>query len=71
MLGAGGEERLLALDLARAGWGLAYAEDVVAHHHPSPWRQPELRRRRMVRNDLWTAWARCRPRSSAICVSCP
>jgi GT2 family glycosyltransferase len=30
-----GEEERLALDLAAAGWGLAYVEDVVAHHHPS------------------------------------
>jgi GT2 family glycosyltransferase len=30
-----GEEERLALDLASAGWGLAYVEQVVAHHHPS------------------------------------
>ena len=29
-----GEEERLALDLAAAGWGLAYCDDVVAHHHP-------------------------------------
>lgn len=32
----GGEESLLAQDLAAAGWGLAYVEDVVATHHPQP-----------------------------------
>jgi GT2 family glycosyltransferase len=30
-----GEEERLALDLAAAGWGLAYVDDVVVHHHPS------------------------------------
>jgi GT2 family glycosyltransferase len=29
-----GEEERLALDLAAGGWGLAYCDDVVAHHHP-------------------------------------
>src|SRR4051794_32357037 len=33
--GVGGEEELLAMDLAAAGWGLAYCKDVVAHHHPT------------------------------------
>jgi GT2 family glycosyltransferase len=32
--GIGGEENQLALNLAAAGWWLAYAPDVVAHHHP-------------------------------------
>jgi GT2 family glycosyltransferase len=31
-----GEEERLALDLATAGWGLAYVDRVVAHHHPQP-----------------------------------
>ncbi|MCQ0011791.1 glycosyltransferase family 2 protein [Actinomadura madurae] len=31
----GGEEELLALDLAAAGWGLAYVPELVVHHHPS------------------------------------
>lgn len=56
--GIGGEEDLLAIDLARAGWGLAYVEEVAAHHHPSPSRDPVARHRRVVRNDLWTAWLR-------------
>jgi GT2 family glycosyltransferase len=30
----GGEEHLLALDLAAAGWGLSYVEEIVAHHEP-------------------------------------
>jgi GT2 family glycosyltransferase len=31
-----GEEERLALDLAVAGWGLAYVAEIVAHHHPQP-----------------------------------
>jgi GT2 family glycosyltransferase len=54
----GGEEGLLAIDLARAGWGLAYCEDIVAHHYPDACGERPSRRARMVRNDLWTAWLR-------------
>jgi hypothetical protein len=61
----GGEERLLALDLLRDGWRLRYMPSIVAHHHPSPARDPGARRRRQVRNDLWSAWLR-RPLSSAL-----
>ena len=56
--GIGGEEELLALDLAAAGWGLCYAADVVAHHHPSASRDPAARRRRQLRNALWSTWLR-------------
>lgn len=53
----GGEEEPLALSLAAAGWELAYLEDAVVHHVPSPdGRSSEARDRRVVRNDLWTAW---------------
>ena len=57
-LGVGGEEELLAIDLAARGWGLAYVDEVVAHHHPSPSRDPAGRRRVLVRNALWSAWLR-------------
>jgi GT2 family glycosyltransferase len=57
-LGVGGEEELLAVDLAAHGWGLAYVDKVVAHHHPSPSRDPSGRRRVQVRNALWSAWLR-------------
>jgi GT2 family glycosyltransferase len=57
-LGVGGEEELLAVDLAARGWGLAYVEEVVAHHHPSPSRDPSGRRRIQIRNALWSAWLR-------------
>jgi GT2 family glycosyltransferase len=57
-LGVGGEEELLSVDLAARGWGLAYVDEVVAHHHPSPSRDPSGRRRIQVRNALWSAWLR-------------
>jgi GT2 family glycosyltransferase len=63
-LGVGGEEELLAVDLAALGWGLAYVEEVVAYHHPSPSRDPSGRCRVQVRNALWSAWLR-RPLSGA------
>jgi N-acetylglucosaminyl-diphospho-decaprenol L-rhamnosyltransferase len=64
-LGVGGEEQLLAIDLARAGWGLAYVDTLVAHHHPAALRNPRARERRMLRNDLWTAWLRRPPAAAA------
>ena len=39
-----GEEERLALDLATAGWGLAYVDSVTVHHHPSPRRHSPGRR---------------------------
>jgi N-acetylglucosaminyl-diphospho-decaprenol L-rhamnosyltransferase len=57
-LGVGGEEELLAVDLAARGWGLAYVDEVVAYHHPSPSRDPSGRRRVQLRNALWSAWLR-------------
>jgi GT2 family glycosyltransferase len=57
-LGVGGEEELLSVDLAARGWGLAYVDEVVAYHHPSPSRDPSGRRRVQVRNALWSAWLR-------------
>ncbi|TYP90684.1 glycosyltransferase family 2 protein [Blastococcus xanthinilyticus] len=39
-----GEEERLALDLAAAGWGLAYVDAVTIHHHPSPRRDAPGRR---------------------------
>jgi GT2 family glycosyltransferase len=39
-----GEEERLALDLAAAGWGLAYVDEVTVHHHPSPRRSDPVRR---------------------------
>lgn len=62
--GVGGEEQVLALDLLRKGWRLAYVDEIVAHHLPSPVRDPEKRKRLEVRNALWSAWLR-RPAASA------
>jgi GT2 family glycosyltransferase len=61
----GGEEALLAMDLAASGYELVYADDVVAHHHP-PARGPKPGRRRVAtRNHLWSAWMR-RPLPGAV-----
>ena len=58
--GIGGEERLLAGDLAAAGWLVRYDERLVVRHWPPP-AGPERRAGRLahvVRNDLWSAWLR-------------
>ncbi len=54
-----GEERLLAYDLAAAGWGRRYLPEAVAVHEPSA-RRPEPRGRHCAerRNLLLTAWLR-------------
>lgn len=49
----GGEEELLAADLATAGWELCFVEDMVVHHQASTARATDLRRRHGVRNTLW------------------
>jgi GT2 family glycosyltransferase len=54
----GGEEKLLAYDLAAAGWQLVYAPGLVAHHHPSAVRDPAARRVLELRNDLLIDWLR-------------
>ncbi len=54
----GGEEELLTLDLARAGWTLAYLDTAIVHHHPSPRRDAASRRWLLARNGLWVAWLR-------------
>ena len=59
-----GEERLLAMDMAQAGWGLSYLDEVVAHHDPHPRGDDHQRRRRATRNDLLSIWMRRRPRSA-------
>ena len=50
-----GEEERLALDLTAAGWQLAYVDDVVVHHHPSPVRDPHGRQVLSLRNAFLTA----------------
>jgi N-acetylglucosaminyl-diphospho-decaprenol L-rhamnosyltransferase len=65
LLGVGGEEWLVAVDLAEAGWGLAHVADVVAVHQPSALRDRHHRRRQLVRNKLWSTWLR-RPWPAAL-----
>jgi GT2 family glycosyltransferase len=50
-----GEEERVALDLAAAGWALAYVPAVVAHHHPSLVRDVARRRALVVRNAVLVA----------------
>ncbi|MFC8391585.1 glycosyltransferase family 2 protein [Streptomyces sp. NPDC057238] len=53
----GGEETLLAYDLAARGWGVTHCTDVIAHHHPDP--APRTGRpARMLRNEVLTSWLR-------------
>jgi GT2 family glycosyltransferase len=56
----GGEETLLAFDLAIRGWELAYVDSVVAYHHPNARDDRAGRRAHLLRNELWTAWLRRR-----------
>ena len=51
----GGEEERVALDLAAAGWGLAYVPELVVHHHPSASRAPRQRAVQQVRNRVLVA----------------
>ncbi|GAB2628595.1 glycosyltransferase [Streptomyces capparidis] len=61
----GGEEELLAADLAAAGWWLVHAPELTVHHRPSAARDPSLRRRHGIRNTLWFTWLR-RPLPAAL-----
>jgi GT2 family glycosyltransferase len=55
----GGEEHLLALDLAAAGWQQVFAEDVVAWHSPAGPDRPTPRRWALqTRNDVLVDWLR-------------
>jgi GT2 family glycosyltransferase len=54
----GGEEELLAADLASAGWELCHLAELVVHHQPSTCRDAHRRRRDGIRNTLWFTWLR-------------
>jgi GT2 family glycosyltransferase len=54
----GGEEELMAGDLASAGWELCYLPDLTVHHQASTARDPHKRRADGIRNTLWTTWLR-------------
>jgi GT2 family glycosyltransferase len=57
-----GEEERLSLDLAAAGWGLAYVDAVTVHHHPSTRRHdPAARRTAIWRSKVLTAVMRLPP----------
>jgi GT2 family glycosyltransferase len=61
----GGEEELLCLDLAAAGWWMCWSAEVVVHHAASLSRDARQRRILGLRNTLWTAWLR-RPLTGAL-----
>jgi glycosyltransferase involved in cell wall biosynthesis len=61
----GGEEELLALDLAAHGWWMCWDPDIVIHHAPSQARDARRRRQLGIRNTLWTMWLRRPVRSAA------
>jgi GT2 family glycosyltransferase len=54
----GGEEELMAGDLAAAGWELCYLPELTVHHEASRARDPHRRRGDGIRNTLWTTWLR-------------
>jgi GT2 family glycosyltransferase len=55
----GAEESLLSLDLAARGWTLWYCDDLIVRHRPSSLnRDPDARRRLVLRNRLWTVLLR-------------
>ena len=61
----GGEEELMAGDLAAAGWELCFLPALTVHHRASRARDPHRRRRDGIRNTLWTTWLR-RPLRPAV-----
>jgi GT2 family glycosyltransferase len=54
----GGEEELMAGDLAARGWELCYLPQLTVHHRASTARDPHRRRADGIRNTLWTTWLR-------------
>lgn len=60
----GGEEELLATDLAALGWEVRFVPELRVHHQASKMRDVVWRRRRGIRNRLWFLWLR-RPRGVA------
>lgn len=60
----GGEEELLAADLAERGWEIRFVPELRVHHKASKIRDAAWRRRRGIRNTLWFLWLR-RPAATA------
>jgi glycosyltransferase involved in cell wall biosynthesis len=65
LLGVGGEEQLLAMDLAACGWAVAYSDAMVARHFPSQARDPMARKANEERNRVLVGWLR-RPLGRAL-----
>lgn len=61
----GGEEELLAADLAARGYVLCYLPAATLHHQASTLRDPARRRWLGIRNTLWFTWLR-RPPGAAL-----
>jgi GT2 family glycosyltransferase len=57
----GGEEALVALDLASRGWRMIYAEELLVHHQPSVQRNVRERRHLLARNAIYVAVLRLSP----------
>jgi N-acetylglucosaminyl-diphospho-decaprenol L-rhamnosyltransferase len=57
----GGEEAVVAMELARNGWALSYIDELVTHHHPSRSRDVAMRRIEGICVDLWLTWMRRSP----------
>lgn len=60
ILRVGGEETLLSLALAAAGWRLSFAPEVVARHHPDPGAR-DGRQALEIRNRVLITWLRRSP----------
>lgn len=54
----GGEEALMALDMAEQGWSMVYLENVVVRRRLARARNPRSIERRRLRNAVWVAWMR-------------
>ncbi|MBV9792488.1 MAG: glycosyltransferase [Actinobacteria bacterium] len=65
LLRIGGEEELLAYDLAARGWPICYQPEIVVHHWPSAARDPRRRRVQELRNHALISWLR-RPLAHAL-----
>lgn len=63
-----GEEELLGIDLAAAGWGLTYCQDIVGRHYPSMARDVRGRNRMGARNAIQVTCMR-RPWRRAISIT--
>lgn len=61
----GGEESLVTLDLASAGWRIAYLPRLNVHHHPSNARDTTTRSALLLRNQLWVTIMRRSLRTAA------